>query len=221
MECVESGAAAADASGLVIWLHGLGADGHDFAPVVELLGRPDLRFVLPHAPTGTVTINRGMVMRRWYDIVDADPEARFCEVAADIEASRALINELIDSELATAALIPRRCVIAGFSQGGAMAYDVGLRRAEPLGGILALSCYLPLATAAATERATRSTETPIFAAHGQYDPIVPFHHGQAAARQVEAWGHQVTWESYPMQHEVSLPEIEALSAWLNAMVPAD
>ena len=199
----------------VIWLHGLGADGHDFEPIVpELaLGFP-ARFVFPHAPVRPVTINAGMAMRAWYDILSFDRGA--AEDAAGIRASAAAVAELVARELERG-IPPERVVLAGFSQGGAIALHAALRAPQALGGVLALSTYLPLAGTLAAERSAANAAIPIFMAHGTADPVLPLALGEASRRALEALGYAVDWHGYPMPHSVCIDEIKAIGAWLAAL----
>ena len=200
----------------VIWLHGLGADGHDFEPIVPELVRPGwpaLRFVFPHAPVQPVTINNGMAMRAWYDIASFDPNAP--QDDAGIRASVARVEALIARENARG--IPaERIVLAGFSQGGAVVLAAGLRHAQKLGGIVALSTYLPLVPSLAGEAAAANREIPIFMAHGSQDPVVVPARGEASRDVLEALGYRVQWQRYPMQHAVCAAEINDLAAWFQA-----
>lgn len=201
----------------VIWLHGLGADGHDFEPIVpELrLGVPT-RFVFPHAPVRPVTINGGMAMRAWYDILGFDRRAR--EDAAGINASAAAVTELIDRELERG--VPSdRIVLAGFSQGGAIALHTALREKRPLAGVLALSTYLPLAAALAGERSAENSRVPLFMAHGTADTVLPLSLAESSRAVLEGLGYAVDWHAYPMAHSVCVDEIRAISAWLAALPP--
>jgi phospholipase/carboxylesterase len=209
-------APAAPAAASVIWLHGLGADGRDFVPIVpelKLPAEPGVRFVFPHAPVRPVTLNNGMRMRAWYDIRTLTAEGRADETG--LRESGARLAEYIAKERA-AGIDAARIVVAGFSQGGAVALHAGLRYAEPLAGILALSTYLPLASTLATERNAANQETPILMCHGLYDPVLPHGLGVMARDALRALGYTVDWQEYPMQHQVCLPEIEAIGAWLQA-----
>jgi phospholipase/carboxylesterase len=201
----------------VIWLHGLGADGHDFEPIVSELGlRIPTRFVFPHAPVRPVTINGGMTMRAWYDIMGFDRAA--VEDAVGIRASAAAVTELIDREVRRG--IPsERVVLAGFSQGGAIALHTALRETRSLGGILALSTYLPLASTLASERTMANAHAPIFMAHGIADSVLPLALGEKSRRALEALGYAVEWHTYPMPHSVCLEEVSAIGAWLAALPP--
>jgi phospholipase/carboxylesterase len=209
---IETGAAAELA---VIWLHGLGADGHDFEPIVPELGlRFPVRFVFPHAPVRPVTINGGVAMRAWYDILGFDRRAR--EDDAGIRSSAAAVTELIDAQVSRG--IPtQRIVLAGFSQGGAIALHTALREPRALGGVMALSTYLPLAGTLAAERSAANASVPIFMAHGTADNVLPFALGETARRALEALGYAVDWHAYSMAHSVCLEEVSAIGAWLAAL----
>jgi phospholipase/carboxylesterase len=204
----------------VIWLHGLGADGNDFVPVVrELALPPDLavRFVFPHAPVRAVTINNGVRMRAWYDIAAADLNNR--ADLAGVKQSQAQVEALIGREVQRG-ISPARIVLAGFSQGGAVALYTGLRHAERLAGIMALSTYLIGADALAIEAASINRGVPIFMAHGTADPIVRFDWGNASFRALVQAGYKVDWHTYGMEHSVCMEEIEAVSAWLQRILRA-
>ena len=198
----------------VIWLHGLGADGHDFEPVVpelRLAGGPDLRFVFPHAPVRPVTINLGMPMRAWYDIMTFDsgpPRDR-----AGIEASAAAVRDLIAREL-DRGIPAERIVLAGFSQGGAIALYTGLRYEQRLAGIMGLSTYLILSEPLSDERAQANAATPMFVAHGSEDPVVPFLAGERTVARLTELGYAVEWHSYAMPHAVCPQEIADVRQWL-------
>ena len=186
----------------VIWLHGLGADGHDFEPVVpELELREPVRFVFPHAPIRPVTINNGMRMRAWYDIFQfgGGPEDE-----AGIRASQKLLEGMIAAEKG------RKIVLAGFSQGGAIVLQTALRFPERLAGVLALSTYLPLASTLEKEASPANRDLPIFMAHGQYDDIIPLRRAEASRDALVRQGYPVEWHSYPMPHSVCAPEIDAI-----------
>lgn len=207
-----------DIAGSVIWLHGLGADGYDFVPVVrelQALGAPAARYVFPHAATMPVTINGGAVMRAWYDILGVDLVRR--EDEKGIRASQLQVEALIAREVERG-IARSRVVLAGFSQGGAIALQTGLRQSEPLAGVIALSCYLPLADAFATERAAASAATPIFMGHGTSDPIVPLARGAASRDALKAAGHAVEWHQYPMPHSVNEQEIHDIAAFLKRVL---
>jgi len=213
-------APAAPATASVIWLHGLGADGHDFVPIVpelKLPASPGVRFVFPHAPMRPVTLNMGMRMRAWYDIKTLTAEGRADE--AGLRESLARVAALIAAERALG-IDSRRIVIAGFSQGAATALHAALRHPEPLAGVLALSCYLPLQATLAAELAEANKATPILMCHGQQDPVLPLALGLAACNWLRAAGYRVDWKEYPMQHQVCLPEIQDVAAWLGGRLPA-
>ncbi|AHX15253.1 carboxylesterase [Dyella jiangningensis] len=200
----------------VIWLHGLGADGNDFAPIVpELVAPawPALRFVFPHAPVRPVTVNGGMPMRAWYDIVGVDLVSRQDETG--MRASSASVEALIARENERG--VPTgRILLAGFSQGGAIALSAGLRLADRLAGIIALSTYLPMQDAFAAERSTANAATPIFWGHGTGDPIVPLTRGVNSRDLLQSLGYQVSWHTYPMPHSVCAEEVADLRQWMTA-----
>ena len=204
----------------VVWLHGLGADGNDFAPIVpELVRRdwPALRFVFPHAPVRRVTINNGMAMRAWYDIVDFDLANRADE--AGVAASVAQVEALVANEVARG--VPRsRVFVAGFSQGGAVTLAAGLRSAEPFAGLVALSTYVPSAAKAAAVLAAGASAQPVFMAHGRQDPVVPFAAGEQSAALLRSLGFTVDWHAYPMPHSVCAEEIRDLGDWLSRRLAA-
>lgn len=198
----------------VVWLHGLGADGYDFDPIVPALrlpGGPEIRYLFPHAPVRPVTINGGMAMRAWYDIYAIQRGAR--EDEAGIRESGEAIAALIRRE-AERGVPPERVVLAGFSQGGAIALHAGLRYPEKLAGIIALSTYLPL-KAAAGEFHDANRATPIFMAHGSLDPVVPATLGEDSARFLETAGYPVQYKSYTMPHSVCPQEVEDIRRWLG------
>jgi phospholipase/carboxylesterase len=208
-------APATQASASVIWLHGLGADGHDFVPIVPELKLPaslGIRFVFPHAAVRAVTLNMGMRMRAWYDIKTLTAEGRADETG--LRESIGRLDALIAAERALG-IESRRIVVAGFSQGGAVALHGALRHPEALGGVLALSCYLPLQAVLANELAEANRQTPILMCHGQHDPVLPLALGVAACNWLRAAGYRVEWKEYPMQHQVCLPEIQDIAAWLR------
>jgi phospholipase/carboxylesterase len=198
----------------VIVLHGLGADGNDFVPVAEqfdLESVGPVRFIFPHAPVMAVTINGGYMMRAWYDIIGTDLRQRQDEKG--LRASLAMVEELIarEKERGVAA---NRIVLAGFSQGCAMALLTGLRHKERLAGIIGMSGYLPLAETTEKERSDANRLTPIFLAHGTMDPVVPIVAAQASRDALRALGHDVEWHEYPMPHSVCMDEIQHMNAWL-------
>jgi phospholipase/carboxylesterase len=197
----------------VIWLHGLGADGNDFAPIVAELELPTapIRFVFPHAPLQPVTINNGMVMRAWYDILGADLARR--EDERGVRASQGLVEALIAREKARG-IAARRILLAGFSQGGAIALQTGLRHPERLAGIMALSTYVPIAESLAAEAHAANRDVPIFMAHGLYDPVVPVAAARRSCALLERLGYAVEWHEYPMPHSVAPQELDDIGAWL-------
>lgn len=202
----------------VIWLHGLGADGNDFVPIVrelDLSGCPSIRFVFPHAPTMPVTINNGYVMRAWYDILGTDITQR--EDETGLRKSQLLIEQLIAREKARG--IPAdRIILAGFSQGCAMTLQTGLRHPEKLAGLLCLSGYLPLHTVVSTERHAANHDTPIFLAHGRGDPVIPIDRAEKSRDILKAFGYKVEWHEYMMPHSVCEEEISDTSAWLKRVL---
>ena len=199
----------------ILWLHGLGADGNDFAPIVpELVDSawPPLRFMFPHAPVRPVTINNGMSMRAWYDIAGFDLTARQDE--AGVRASIGEVETLIAREHARG--VPsERIVLAGFSQGGAIALAAGLRHAEKLAGVIALSTYMPIAATFAPERSAANADTPIFWGHGTADPVVVLQRGLDSRELLQSLGYRVDWHTYPMAHAVCPEEIGDLRHWLG------
>ena len=204
----------------VIWLHGLGASGDDFAamvPELDLTGCAPIRFVFPHAPTMPVSINNGYVMPAWYDIKNADLVRQ--EDPAGIHASARAIEALIAHEVARG-IAPARIVLAGFSQGCAMALHTGLRHSARLAGILALSGYLPLADTLATERHPANFKTPVFMAHGTGDNVVPLARAEASRQALLAQGYAVQWHTYPMPHSVHPQEVADISAFLQSVLGA-
>jgi phospholipase/carboxylesterase len=202
----------------VIWLHGLGADGHDFEPVVPAIAGElavPLRFVFPHAPVRPVTINNGYRMRAWYDITGFDRNAVQDEVG--IRGSDAAVRALIRRENERG-VTTGRIVLAGFSQGGAMALFTGTRYPEKLAGIMGLSCYLVLAATLEDERQPANQSTPVFMAHGTFDPVVDARLGEETRKALEARGYAITWRTYPMPHSVSPEEIGDITSWLKRVL---
>lgn len=203
------------AVGSVIWLHGLGADGHDFADIVPELNLPEhlpLRFIFPHAPIRPVTINARMRMRAWYDIYSLQDLAREDEMG--IQQTQQSINDLISQEIEHG--IPsEKIILAGFSQGGAMALFAGLRHQEPLAGIIALSTYLPLAERLSQEGTEANYHCPIFMAHGREDPIVSIELGRQTYQFLKEKKYPVEWHEYAMEHQVCREEIDGIAAWLT------
>lgn len=218
LPCVEVDAAV-PATATVLFLHGLGADGHDFEPVAPLFRMPWCRFVFPHAPAMPVTINGGWVMPAWYDIrsLDLDPHRNDREDIAHIRASASRITALLAREV-DRGIPPSRIVLGGFSQGGAMALYTGARHAEALAGLLVLSAY-EVARDARDELAPANAGTPALFCHGRFDPVVPLFAGRAAYEGACRPGRDVRWHEFPIQHEVSPPEIEVVGQWLRERLP--
>jgi phospholipase/carboxylesterase len=199
----------------VLWLHGLGADGHDFAPIVPELVRKDwpaLRFVFPHAPVRAVTINNGVRMRAWYDIREKNLANRADETGLDTSVQQ---TEALIAREAGRGIAASRLLLAGFSQGGAIALATALRRTQPLGGIVALSTYLPMAERLSQEVTAVAPTQPLFMAHGQFDPVVPYAGGDFSAQRLRALGFNVEWHAYPMAHQVCAEEIHDLGDWME------
>ena len=218
LPCVEIGPEGAAVDGAVIWMHGLGASGHDFEDVVPLLRRPRTRFVFPHAPRRAVTINMGLIMPAWYDIRSLGGPRD--EDERGIRDSQRLIEALVAREIQRG--VPAaRLVLAGFSQGGAMALHVGLRYPEKLAGIMVLSAYEVLPETRAAEASPANHDTPALVCHGTYDPMVPLLGGQAACEALEANGRAVVWHEFPMEHQLCLEEIEVVARWLGERLPAE
>ncbi len=215
LECIEI-ETAHHPGAAVIWLHGLGADGNDFVPIVSELDLSDvpLRFIFPHAPMQPVTINNGMVMRAWYDISDA---AIRREDETGVRASQKNVEALIDREIRRG-VSSSRLVLAGFSQGGAIALHTGLRCANTLAGVMALSCYLPLADSFAAEASEANRKTSIFMAHGFSDPVVTHARALESREQLRKHGYRVEWHDYPMPHSVCAQEVAAIAAWLRRIL---
>jgi phospholipase/carboxylesterase len=212
---IETGPSAGAA---VIWMHGLGADGHDFEPIVPELDLPDalpVRFVFPHAPLRPVTINGGAVMRAWYDVAGLGGVRR--EDEQGVRASQRDIEALIEREK-TRGLAAGQILLAGFSQGGAMALQTGLRHPERLAGLVVLSSFLPLANILAAEVSPANRDVPIFMAHGAHDPMIPLARGRESRDRLVALGYRVEWHEYPMPHSVCAEEIADLSAWLRVVL---
>jgi phospholipase/carboxylesterase len=195
----------------VIWLHGLGADGHDFEPIVpELRLAKPVRFVFPHAPIRPVTINQGMRMRAWYDIFQfgGGPEDD-----AGVRASQKLVDDIVSSE-GQRGIRPSQIILAGFSQGGAIVLQTALRHPERLAGVMALSTYLPLAGTVEKEISAANKDVPIFMAHGKFDDIIPIDKAKRSREILEKLGYPVTWKEYPMAHSVCAEEIRDISDFL-------
>jgi phospholipase/carboxylesterase len=206
------------ATAAIVWLHGLGADGYDFAPIApELRLAAPVRFVFPHAPVRPVTINGGMRMRAWYDILSLSRSDQQDE--AGIRASAAIAQDYIERQVAAG--IPRnRIVLAGFSQGGAIALHAGLRQREPLAGILALSTYLPVHTSIFTELTPAGRATPILMCHGLSDNVLPLALGTSSRDGLRQLGCDISWRDYPMAHEVCEKEIGDIADWLGKCLDA-
>jgi phospholipase/carboxylesterase len=201
----------------VIWLHGLGADGHDFVDLVPALGleHTPVRFVFPHAPMRPVTINRGMVMRAWYDVRDDVGVRR--EDEAGVRESQSRLEALIAREKSRG-IAAHRLVLAGFSQGGAMALHTGLRHPDRLAGVMALSCFLPLADRLASEASVANRAVSIFMAHGTHDPLIPLARAHQARDALVRLRYHVEWHEYPMPHSVSDAEVLHIAAWLTRIL---
>jgi phospholipase/carboxylesterase len=214
LEAIEIETAPAPTSA-IIWLHGLGADGHDFEPIVPELGLPKstaVRFIFPHAPVQPVTINGGARMRAWYDVTNDGQQD-----AAGIRASQARVEALIARERERG-ISPASIVLAGFSQGGAVALQTGLRYPERLAGILALSCYLPLPETLEQEVSQTNRDGPIFMAHGTQDPVIPLSWAMRSRDRLKALGYVIEWREYPMPHSVCAEEIADIGSWLRTVL---
>ena len=211
-------APATPATASVIWLHGRGADGHDFVPMVpelKLPPSPAVRFVFPHAPVRPVTINNGMRMRAWYDILDLTPGGP--QDDAGIRDSAAILEKFIQRER-DAGVAANHIVVAGFSQGGVIALHVALRHPERLAGVMVLSSYLMLRTTLAAEAAAANRDLPILMCHGSFDPVLPLQLGSSSRDLLRAAGYTVDWKEYPMQHQVCLEEVQDISEFLCRVV---
>lgn len=217
LETIEVGATD-NATHSVIWMHGLGADGNDFVPIVpELMLPPELavRFIFPHAPERPITLNAGMRMRAWFDITSLERGAD--EDIEGVTASQAQIEALIQREKERG-IAAEKIVLAGFSQGGAVALHTGLRHGETLAGIMALSTWLPQRESLAAEAAEQNKATPLFMAHGTFDPMVPCHYGENSRDFLKDAGYSVDWHAYPMQHQVCLEQIADIGLWLQQVL---
>jgi phospholipase/carboxylesterase len=205
----------------IIWMHGLGADGNDFVPIVnelDLSGAPAIRFIFPHAPMQPVTINNGHVMRAWYDVSFGDLEGRSRKAdEKGVRASQNAIGRLVEREMARG-VSARDIVLAGFSQGGAIALQTGLRYPQQLAGVMALSTYLPLAESFAQEAAPANCRTPVFMAHGTHDPVVPYAMGTKSRDILTQAGYAVEWHDYAMQHSVCMEEVQDIGAWITRVL---
>jgi len=207
---------APSASAAVIWLHGLGADGHDFVPIVQELRLPEtlpVRFMFPHARPRPVTLNNGNVMRAWYDIKSLDRNG--LEDEAGIRESAGVVGNLIEEQVA-AGIATERIVIAGFSQGGVITLQTALRYPRRLAGAMALSTYLPLRNTLAAEGSAANRDLPILMCHGTHDPVLPITLGSDSRNLLQQLGYRVEWHSYAMAHQVCMEEIADISAWLQA-----
>jgi phospholipase/carboxylesterase len=214
LRCVEI-EPAASAAGSVVWLHGLGASGHDFEDIVPMLERPDVRFVFPHAPSRPVTINMGLIMPAWYDIASLD-ERRSHANARHVAESSEQVAALLEREQERG--VPSsRIVLAGFSQGGAIALHLGTRYAKPLLGILVLSAYELFPDARADEASSANRTTPMLFCHGTHDPMVPLARGREAYAAHRSTEREAEWHEFPMAHQVCLPEIEVIRDWLGRL----
>lgn len=201
----------------VVWLHGLGADGYDFLPVVkelDALNLPATRFIFPHAPMQAVSINAGHVMRAWYDIKNVDLQRQ--EDEGGIRESANTIASLLEQQI-DAGFQSKNIILAGFSQGAAIAYHTGLRFEKPLGGLIALSGYLPVPESVKSEKCEANDLLPIFSAHGSRDPVVPVQRGEASAQQLEELGYSVQWQTYPMEHSLCMEEIQDIASFIKAV----
>ncbi len=206
------------ATAAVVWLHGLGADGHDFEPVAAELGRAgldDVRYVFPHAPVRPVTVNGGMAMRAWYDIAGPELDRRADE--AGVRASAGIARALVDGQVARG-IAAERIVLAGFSQGGAIALFAGLRLPFRVAGILALSTYLPVAESLAAEAHPASRNVPIFLAHGSQDPVIALALSERSRAAMSELGYTVEVHTYPMPHSVCAEEIRDIASWLHRVL---
>lgn len=201
----------------VVWLHGLGADGHDFEaiiPELDLEGAGPIRFIFPHAPMRSVTINNGMVMRAWYDILEISIDRKI-DKEGIIESTQ-LVSSLL-SEQIEAGISPQRLILAGFSQGGAIAYHLGLQHEPALGGILVLSSYLPVPESLRAPE-PGSFQTPILSCHGLWDPVVPVDLGEKSAQQVSEAGWPLEWKTYPAPHALHPAEVEEIGSWFRKVL---
>jgi len=214
LETIEINPAQA-ATGSVIWLHGLGADGHDFQGIIPQLSLPEaihLRFIFPHAPIRAVAINANLRMRAWFDVYSLENLEK--EDEAGIRATEHAVTQLIEREIAMG--IPsNRIVLAGFSQGGAVSLYTGLRYEKPLAGIIALSTYLPLAKKLSTEASDSNKQTPILMAHGRLDPVLPIILGKKTYELLKQEGHPIEWHEYAMEHQVCTEETAVIGQWLT------
>ncbi len=204
-------------SASVIWLHGLGADGNDFVPVVKMLNLPNIRFILPHAPYQKISMNNGYEMRAWYDLFGL--QSKHPQDAVGIEKTQVYIESLIAQENSRG-IASERIVIAGFSQGGAIALHLATRQEQALAGILALSTYLPLQEKLASQKTSQSLNTPIFMAHGTFDEVITLERCQQSLTVLQENGYQVEWHEYPIAHSVHPQEINDIRAFLQRVLIA-
>ncbi len=204
-------------SASVIWLHGLGADGNDFVPVVKMLNLPNIRFILPHAPYQKISMNNGYEMRAWYDLFGL--QSKHPQDAVGIEKTQVYIESLIAQENSRG-IASERIVIAGFSQGGAIALHLATRQEQALAGILALSTYLPLQEKLASQKTSQSLNTPIFMAHGTFDEVITLERCQQSLTVLQENGYQVEWHEYPMAHSVHPQEINDIRTFLQRVLIA-
>ena len=204
---------------VVIWLHGLGASGHDFVPVVPMMQRPNTRFVFPHAPKRPVTINMGFVMPAWYDIVHMDERPNREPADQVIEATNQ-INALIEDQIAQG-IKPERIILGGFSQGGAMALHAGVRFPKTLGGIMVLSAYELRAETRSSEIHPSNAATPMIFCHGRYDQVVPMSRGSKAYKAYATDKRSCQWHEYPIAHEVCIEELEDIAKWFRSCLDAE
>jgi len=201
----------------ILWFHGLGADGHDFEPVVQMLNLPHIKFILPHAPYRPVTLNNGYEMRAWYDIFGLQPDSPQDEVG--INSMQATINSMIEAEIARG--IPsHRILLAGFSQGGAIALHTATRFDQPLAGVLALSTYLPLKTQLQEKQHVANQQLPIWMAHGRQDSVITLSTAQSSRQALESAGYNVEWHEYEMPHSVCEEEVNDIRDFLLRVLPA-
>jgi phospholipase/carboxylesterase len=205
------------ANNSVIWMHGLGADGHDFEPVVQMLNLPHIKFILPHAPYRPVTLNNGYEMRAWYDIFGLEPDSPQDE--AGINSMQETINSMIEAEIARG--IPsHRILLAGFSQGGAIALHTATRFDQPLAGVLALSTYLPLKNQLQEKQHVANKHLPIWMAHGRHDSVITLSTAQSSRQALESAGYHVEWHEYEMPHSVCEEEVNDIRDFLLRVLPA-
>lgn len=204
-------------SSVIIWMHGLGADGHDFEPVVQMLNLPHIKFILPHAPYRPVTLNNGYEMRAWYDIFGLQPDSPQDEVG--INSMQTTINSMIEAEIARG--IPsHRILLAGFSQGGAIALHTATRFNQPLAGVLALSTYLPLKNQLQEKQHVANQQLPIWMAHGRHDSVITLSTAQSSRQALESAGYKVEWHEYEMPHSVCEEEVNDIRNFLLRVLPA-